>query len=525
MAAISRDGARIAYWGVDDEGEYALYAVDHSASGLVRKLDDLGLQSRLVFSPDGNWVAYMKSNAIHRVPVGGGAAIRIVGGVSDLVGLWWDEDGFIYYTPDYGRGIYRAGAMESADEGEVVTRIDPEASEVGHVCSQLLPGGAKLITSVYGDGFKIATIDLRSGQHRIIIPGAQCPGFIEPNILLYVQGPSLMAAEFNPISGELGRNLQVADDLNVSVLSFAPNYSFSARGDLLYVSGTGNWDLKVLRRNFDGTEIEIRFNQPDLVEFAVSPNGRYLLGAGGTATADSDIYRFDLESGDRTQLTFHGAWDGRPVWLPDSRSFLFSSERDGHADIYRMDVATLETELVFQGANQTYVSDVTTDGRYAAFMEDTDDRSEDSRAVSLVDPTDIVTIAASPFSENEPNFSPDGNWVAYQSNRSGTAEIYVVSFPDVGEPVRISASGGQSPEFSPDGAYVYFVDEKELFRRRFIEGRPVGNQEKVLSDVRTAWTLAYDGTGVITHGPPPFRTFRLIKNWKADFQRRLREMD
>jgi len=490
--------------------------MDLSGDGIGRKLGSVADRSRLAFSPNGKWIAYSSTNSLNKIALAGGAPIHLTEGVKDMAGLHWSNDDHIYYTPDWGRGVYRV--HEDGGEAERVTVPDANKSEIGHACSQHLPESNKILSTIYGDGFKIGLIDLDSGAHQHIIDG-QCASFVAPNIIIYAQGPSLMAAPFDQSTGEIGASIQIASDLNVNIAAVTANYSVSDNGELLYVSGTGLWDLGALRRNFDGTVEENDFNQPNIRSFAVSSDGERVLGVGNSATIDNDIYMYSFETTDTERLTFDTAWDARPHWFPDDQHIAFSSERAGQADIYKMNVSNQTAALMYQNSNQKYLSDVSGDGRYILFSETTLERSDDVLSVALADTSEIIPIATTPSHESEGVFSPDGKYVSYMLSESGSSRIYVVSFPIVGDRSLISIDGGSYPRWSNDGRYVYYVSQKDLFRRRVENGRPISEPEFVLSDVTGRWDFVGDEDAIITNGEPPNRTFRLIRDWTGEVRR------
>ena len=109
------------------------------------------------------------------------------------------------------------------------------------------------------------------------------------------------------------------------------------------------------------------------------------------------------------------------------------------------------------------------------------------------------------------------------SLESGSSEIYVVSFPIVGDRSLISIDGGSFPKCSTDGRYVYYISQSSLFRRRVENGRPISEPEHVLSDVIGRWDFVGDDDGIITNGEPPDRTFRLIRGWADNVRRQFEE--
>ena len=153
-------------------------------------------------------------------------------------------------------------------------------------------------------------------------------------------------------------------------------------------------------------------------------------------------------------VTFSEGDDCCPVWTPDGEHVLFSSTRDGPLNIYRKAASgagAVERVTTSQAAQTPYAT--TDDGRTLIYVE-----GEDLYSLSLDGAQEAKALLTTDAREERPTLSPDGRWIAYESNESGTREVYVRSFPDLegGGSWKISSGGGDEPLWSPTGRELFY---------------------------------------------------------------------
>jgi Tol biopolymer transport system component len=168
-----------------------------------------------------------------------------------------------------------------------------------------------------------------------------------------------------------------------------------------------------------------------------------------------DIYIWNLERQSLTRLTTSSAEDILPLWSPDSRRVFFSSNRQGTADIYSQAAdGASEARVEFEGDGIQFPNSFTPDGARLVVYE-----NPDLSVLNLAQPDRLE-----PLLRGESNglgeLSPDGNWIAYESNESGQPgkfEIFLRPFPNVGaQRVKISIGGGRYPRWSRQGTDELF---------------------------------------------------------------------
>lgn len=162
----------------------------------------------------------------------------------------------------------------------------------------------------------------------------------------------------------------------------------------------------------------------------VSPNGKYLSVA---ILRDNnwDIWVYDLEREVATRLTFDEAYDADSVWSPDSRFIYFASGRNGTETLYRKRAdGSGDIERIAEGDDNFYPASITPDGNTVLGMTLND--TVDIYAISLDGDKVPQPFLATSFSEEDAIFSPDGRWIAYASDESGSHEVYIRPYPAAG---------------------------------------------------------------------------------------------
>ena len=179
---------------------------------------------------------------------------------------------------------------------------------------------------------------------------------------------------------------------------------------------------------------------------------------------DDDIWVLDVARRVLNRVTFVAGEDETPAWSPDGTELAFATTRAGETErtirIARADGSGNE-RVVWKYAGHAHLSDWSPDGRWLLVDMVTPDRG-----IQLVDLKDPQTTAKlfqeTSFSQSNARVSPNGQWVAYMSNESGENEIYVQSFPQPGNKIRVSTGGGITPIWSHDGSRLFYRSQTHL---------------------------------------------------------------
>jgi serine/threonine-protein kinase len=475
-AVVSADGRRLAFV---SEGP--------SAPRLwVRDLGELEPQelpgtlgaSGPFFSPDGEEIGFFSGGLLKTVPVSGGATeVRTETGSPR--GGTWCLDGSLVYSADVRSGLFRL--RPGADEPEMLTEPDEEASERSHRWPQCLSDGESVVFMVQTEGKDydegtIEVVSLRTRERTVLHRGGAYPRVMAGEYLVFARKGTLFAAAFDRERVELvTRPEPVLEGVmsrtgNQAAGDGSAQFDVSHSGLLVYRAGSesaGQYPMIWVDREgvaspaLDqlGTYTDPRIS-PDGTKVAVSViSGSY-----------NDIWVLDLERGALTRLTFGGGSHYYPVWTPDSKYVTFSRDIDDSTGVYmkRADGSGADVTLIEpvtstrEGGQRIALASPCSwspDGKTLAIHLMTEERGFDLSLVRIEDdgePGRPEPFLGTPHDEVFPAISPDGRLLAYQSNESGGWQIFVRPYPDTGGRWQVSVDGGLYPRWSSDGREIFF---------------------------------------------------------------------
>jgi dipeptidyl aminopeptidase/acylaminoacyl peptidase len=164
-------------------------------------------------------------------------------------------------------------------------------------------------------------------------------------------------------------------------------------------------------------------------------------------------------------------------------------------------------------------------GRWLAGYDFSPGQGQDVWAIAA-DGSDSIPVAAGPASEANPDFSPDGRWVAYQSDESGRTEIFVISFPDLAVKRQISINGGRAPRWDPRGGGLYYLEGDRLTTVSIStsSGLRTGTGEVLFQTAARAFDVAPDGKRFVLVLPNPALVapgIHLVLDWVTEMKEKL----
>jgi serine/threonine-protein kinase len=460
---ISPDGRRIAYFAQDlQRGSVELY---------VRDLD--ALEARVVpgtevtntsggnmnpfFSPDGRSIGFFTPDrGVVRVSIDGAPPTKILDPPSPaFLGASWSDDNTLIYSP--GRSIQQVTTAGSGTPEALSPDFDVDTYVASPV---LLPGGDAVLFGEIVDGIEsVAVMDLTSGESKTLIDGAQNATYSPTGHIVYARGTTLMAAPFDiselAVTGDSVAMLQNVRHPNSLT---AADYALSDNGTLVYVPSSGEAgglsDVVWVDRNGGTAGAPVATSLASPRDPRLSPDGRQLvltLGPNG----DGDLWRYDL--GGRPPVPLALASDSRfGVWSPDGTRIAYVQVGGGSGADVKI-IAADGSELTPQPLRP----DGLIAGPVAWLASDElilirNPSSPDIITTPVTPDGEVATILGSEYLEFDPALSPDGQWLAYVSDRSGTPEVWVQAYPS-GAPIRVSSTGGWEPQWSADGSELYFL--------------------------------------------------------------------
>jgi serine/threonine-protein kinase len=456
--AITPDGFRIVYVG------------NRGTQLFVRALDALepvavytGAPRSPFVSPDGQWIGFADALDLKKVAVTGGPAItlaKIEGGFRGAT--WAPDDTIIFATNNLAAGLQRITA--SGESMTVITRPDRAKGEADHLFPEMLPGGRAVLFTIAAlagglDASQVAVLDLQTGKHTVVVRGGSHAHYVASGHLVYAAAGTLRALSFDLASLKTsGTAVPVIPQVDTSPFGEV-DAVVAGNGTLAYVAGGG---LATTLRTLvwvdrQGRETPIPAPPRVYMYPRLSPDGTRI--AVYASDQEQDLWLWDLMRLTLTRLTFEKGTDYIPMWTPDGRRLLFTSDRGGAQNLFvqAADGTGSPTRLT-ESANQQGASAITADGTRVVFYEQTPARGRDLRLLTLAPTPHAEPLLETPFDERGGVVSPDGRWLAYESNSSGRFEIYVRPFPNVADGQwQVSTAGGVQPLWAHSGRELFYL--------------------------------------------------------------------
>jgi Tol biopolymer transport system component len=451
--AISPDGQRLAF-SASNQGKSQLW---------VRPLDSVVAQPLTgtegatypFWSPDSASVGFFADSKLKRVDIVGGAPQVLANAVAGLGGSW-NRDGTILFSTS---GVNPLSSVPAAGgEPMVVTRLEP--GQASHRFPQFLPDGRHFIYFVQGglgQGVYAGSLD-RGAPKRL--GTADASAVVSPlGFLLFVRQTTLFAQAFDFQRQELSGNpLPVAEQLACCDVSMAPGFSASM-AIVAYRTGSNGSARQLTWLDRSGKSVGTigAPDRADLTFVQLSPDGNRV-GVRRIVNGNVDVWLIDVARGVPTRFTFDAALDQYSVWSPDGNRVVFASSRKGVFNLYwKLSSGAGADELLLESDQNKVPTDWSADGRFLLFRSNDPQTGFDLWVLPLSGDKRPTPFLKTPFEERDGQFSPDGKWIAYQSNESGRVEIYVQPFPGPGGKFQISANGGAQPRWDKNGREVFYV--------------------------------------------------------------------
>jgi serine/threonine-protein kinase len=435
------------------------------------------------FSPEGQWLAFFADGKLKKIATKGGVPTTLAEAPSTRGGSWGD-DGNIIFAPSNRSPLFRVSSAGGA--ARPVTELKGEWTDR---FPQVLPGAnAFLFTSCQSFDFEACTVEAQSpstGERKVLVHGGYYGRYTGSGHLLYVHQGALFAAPMDLKRLELnGAASPVLEDVSNSVGTGAAHFDFSRSGTFVYIPGRAWAQNRSLFWMDESGHLTPLGTAPRAYQaIRVSPDGT-LLALVVNESSQKHLWIYQSARERFYRLTFLNGNAENPVWTPDSKHVVFSTDAQTPGPgIYwiRADGAG-EPQRLLEGANLiprsilpggqglAYDSPGVGIGNSVSWTLPLDAADPDRPKVGK--PEKFVASMGA-----RPTFSPDGKWVAYMTSESGTPQIYVRPFPGT-EGRWLVSSGGSTQEAglvgpsSGEGGFYAFWSPKgrELFYTN-LEGR------------------------------------------------------
>jgi Tol biopolymer transport system component len=341
-----------------------------------------------------------------------------------------------------------------------VTRYSTEKNERWPI---FLPEGKQVLytlgdSSGNYDNAKIVAVSLKDGRSQVVLEGATNARYIPGGHLLYLHSGTLLSISFDPVTLKVtGSPTPVIDEVASLRGQGVAHAAVSSDGTLFYIPrNPADLRSQLVWVDRKGAATPITPKLSGFFEPRLSPDGKQLLVGIEDKQQRSDVWLCDLASDAWTRLTSEGD-HFTPRWSPDAKQITFSSNRNGPYNIFLMPSdASAPARQLTRNQSWTGATSWSPDGRTLLATWQRPVTGFDIMTVPISEPDQAAALIATSSGEEQGAFSPDGRWVAFQSNESGNFEIYIQAYPRGGRKWLISNQGGILPVWRRDGRELFY---------------------------------------------------------------------
>jgi Tol biopolymer transport system component len=489
MPVVSPDGRYVVVQSDGPEGKPMLWlrALDAMSPNVIP-----GTEGGFApfWSPDSEYLAFFADKTLKKVRLSDGRAEKICDAEPLAGGGAWNRAGVILFAPGQGGTLYQVPA--SGGKPQPLLKLNAARFEHAHLWPQFLPDGKHFVFFVLSDssaatGVYAGSLDsanytmLFQSQTNAVYSGLAGAASDKHGYLLYMRDRSLMGVGFN--AGQLqvtGEPITLADNVGaVQSLSLAP-ISVSGNAILVYQNvAEATRQLSWMDRS--GKQLALVSDGGNWGPPRISPDGtRAVVAKREKDKTEADLFMVD-QAGNAVQFTSGPAHKGSPVWSPDGSRIAYFSNADGSYDIVvSPSSAGTKVESLLKSAQAKYPTDWSHDGKFLLFGVLTEASRSDVWAMSVAD-RHAGPVLDTIYSEGYAALSPDGRWLAFQTDETGRNQVYVQPFDGITRGTKrrydISAeAGGGLPRWRADGQELFYMTNSG--RMMSVNVHPEGDEFK-----------------------------------------------
>ncbi len=522
--AVSPDGRRIAFTARTSDGKTQLW---------IRALDSLKAQPLAgtdnatfpFWSPDGKSLGFFSDSKLNRMDLTSGLILALAdaSAAGNARGAAWSPTGVILFAPGGGGPLKKV----SASGGQVTDASQLSSAERSHRWPYFLPDGVHYLF-LAGESNSTARRRVRFGALNSMeskpLMESDSEAVYSSGHILFMLNSTLMAQPFDPARLALsGDPKPVAKDVSTAPVPGKGGFSASLNGLLLYGADAVDRELRWFDR--EGRSLGTLGEKGYFETLSFSADHKSLAVTGGNDNREISVWLVDLAKGTRQRLTA-GPSDQDVVLSADGSTVIYTSHRNGRDAIYRKAVnGSGAEELLLADEKPPRASSISPDNRNLLVRSP----AGEFGFRILPDPlghtgAPASIFLASPYNLGYGEFSPDGKWVAYESNETGRPEIYVVSFPGGGNKLRISPAGGLGHRWRGDGREILYLRPDFMLmavevavRNGKMETGAVRELFRFQPHVQAGrdWGISADGQRILAIVPPDAAapSLTLVQNW------------
>ncbi len=467
-SAISPDGRTLAFVATNAKGE-SLLQVRPLDSLEARTLPGTENAGKPFWSPDSKWIAFVANGKLKRMDVVSGVPTTLCDERFARGGTW-SADGVILFG-DVVAGLQRIPA--SGGTPSAVTQVNKDAGETHHYYPQFLPGGRDflyLVRHVEREKMeiRIGSLDNKPGTPGISVMQTPFNAAYDAGTrrLVYMNGTGILMARRLDLGPPklIGDPETVAEDVSTATPVGYADFSISNNGSLFYARGSAVGKVRFAWRDRTGNLSEMIDQPMDAgIGFGLSPDGSRVSYAVASNPGQAEVWVLDLANGLHRRIPL--STSATPRWSPDGKWLYYTNAKG----IYQKSSDGIgEEELVLKGSVADVVQSVSPDGKNLLYG------NVDIMTLPLTGERKPEAYLKTKYRETAASFSPDGRWVAYDSDESGQHEIYVQGFPERRGKWPISGVLGSFPQWRADGKELYWIGHDNTLMAQPVELQGAG---------------------------------------------------
>ena len=528
--ALSPEGGKLAFTVGNTAGVFTLWVRDLDA-GAARQIAGSDGARFPFWSPDGRFVAFFADGKLKKVEAGGGALLAICD-AENGVGGSWNRDGTIVFGPLPTAGLFRV--LASGGKPVPVTKLAAARHEKAHRYPFFLPDGRHFVytaTSLGGgageesDAIRLASLD---GREDRLLVGTLSNAQYTAGRLLYARDDTLVAQGFDPDRGALRGEPVVLEPRVFRATDWAGFFAFSASEQAIVTAVQFVVPSQLGWFDRSGKALGSVGPPETFGVFRLSPDERQVAATVMNASKNrSEIWTVDVASGSASKLTSGSRPSYGPIWSPDGSRVFYASVTTPTSmpSVWFKAIDGSKEQPFLETPDNETPWDWSPDGRFLAVLRVPLEgkRFNELWILPASDPKHPVPFATEYQDQGDARFSPDGKWLAYISNESGSPEVYVRPFPGPGGTWKVSVAGGFLPQWRGDGKEMFYLSPDNKLMTVPVSLAPTfhAGAPAVLFSLQSSASLfeaARDGKRFLVNtvpegtGSPPLN---LLMNWTA----------
>jgi serine/threonine protein kinase len=466
--AISRDGSMLAFISPEENSALPALWVQRIGSPTAIELPGTEGSSYPFWSPDGTYLAFFANGKLQKVPASGGTPQALATVLAARGGSWGTRD-VIIFSPDAGSAIWRVNADGSgvAQVTGVENSLQTSNVDETHRWPVFLPDGNHFIfwagnfSNSKGDrlsGIYVSSLDEK--QKRLVLLCRSSFGYDSEHLYYADDDRKLVSVAFDSSKATVsGSPTPIANVVGFQPSTYWTSLTVAANGTVIYNTTAGAARSVFTWIDRAGKELGRVGDPAVMANPSLSPDGsRVLLDISDEKANNVDVWIENVKSAGNVRFTFNTEEEVTAIWSRKGDLVAYRSNLEKGAGLMLKRANGLEREKLlkqFPGTNDVAPNSWTPEDQQLLFTHYTPGGSR----LELISPGRGEPMPLLSGTANTANgmISPDGKWVAYESDESGNSEVYVTTFPGAAGKWQVSRGGGTEPRWSGDGKEIFYL--------------------------------------------------------------------